>query len=110
MPDIRHIIGNKIREIRKNKKITIEKLAEKANLAYPNLAKIEQGKADPHLTTLERISKALKIPMTDLFLKSSSQMKYDRQKFIKKFTELSKKPEEIKQLVKYLVELENLFQ
>jgi len=110
MPDLCKDIALRIREERKKQHISIERLAEKAGISVAQLGNIEREKSNPHILTLNQIAKALNIPITDLFLKSSTIIEYDRQKFIKKFTELSKKPEIIKQFVKNLVELENLFQ
>lgn len=68
MPEnIRLQLGRKIKEFRKIKGITQQKLAESANIDYKYLQRIE-GKRPPNITveTLARIAKALKINPSDL--------------------------------------------
>jgi FMN phosphatase YigB (HAD superfamily)/DNA-binding XRE family transcriptional regulator len=61
------MLGKKIQNARKNKDITQEELADKANLAYSTIAKIERGAiADPSFSTIVSITKALDLPISDL--------------------------------------------
>lgn len=48
-----------IRPLRKEMEITQTKLADKAGVSQAYIAKIESGKADPKISTLEKISQAL---------------------------------------------------
>ncbi len=41
-------------------------LAAKARMSYTYLCNVENEKADPSLTTLRRLAKALKVRVTDL--------------------------------------------
>lgn len=65
---IRLKIGQKIKEIRKKRGYTQEKLAELASIDYKYLQKIE-GKSPPALKvdTIDRLAKALKISTVKLF-------------------------------------------
>lgn len=65
---IRLKIGKKIKEIRKKRGYTQEKLAELASIDYKYLQKIE-GKSPPALKidTIDRLAKALKISTAKLF-------------------------------------------
>ncbi len=60
-------MGNKIKEIRKKRGITQEKLAELIGTSYKYIQRIE-GKNPPdiRLTTIERLAKALKIKPAEL--------------------------------------------
>jgi transcriptional regulator with XRE-family HTH domain len=59
-------IAKKIKKIRKEKELTQLKLAEKAGIAQSFLSNIENGLQSPSLKNLEKISKALEIPIKDL--------------------------------------------
>ena len=60
-------IGKKIKSIRKNSGLTQEKLAEKINVHPTYIGKIESGKNNPSILLLYKLSKALKIKLSDLF-------------------------------------------
>ncbi|MBN2485103.1 MAG: cupin domain-containing protein [Bacteroidales bacterium] len=52
-------IGNKVRQIRENLKISIEELSERSSLNVDQIAKIESNEIIPSLAPLIRISRAL---------------------------------------------------
>jgi transcriptional regulator with XRE-family HTH domain len=56
----------RIREIRQEKGLSIRALATRAKMGYPYLCNVENGKADPSLSTLRRLAKALKVRVVDL--------------------------------------------
>lgn len=60
-------LGKKLKRARRELGITQEELAERANLSRAYIGYIEQGKNLPALQTLEKIAKALKIRLSDLF-------------------------------------------
>lgn len=65
--DYRVVLGETIREKRKRAGLTIERLAEKANL-HPNyLGRVERGEEHVSVSALIRIAKALRIPVSRLF-------------------------------------------
>jgi len=57
----------RIKEVLKEKKITVVSLAASVGIAQPSMSNIVNGKATPSLETLERIATVLSIPLTDLF-------------------------------------------
>ena len=67
MRTTRELLGARIKELRKNRKLTQEQLSEKINIDPKHLSRIEVGKSYPSLDTLENISKALNVEMKDLF-------------------------------------------
>ena len=67
MSTIIKTLGKRIAKIRKNKGLTIEKLAYENDLSKGNLSEIERGLRDPKITTLEKIAKGLEISLGELF-------------------------------------------
>ena len=55
----RELLGLKIKEYRKNKKLTQEKLAEILELDVGYISKLEVGRNFPTIGTLEKIAKVL---------------------------------------------------
>jgi transcriptional regulator with XRE-family HTH domain len=64
--DHRSILGSAIRKYRRSARLTLEVLAEKAEL-HPNfLGRVERGEEYISLAALRRIARALKIRVRDL--------------------------------------------
>lgn len=61
------ILGARIRELRKNKNLSQEKLAEIVCLEPPSICNIENGKHYPSMQNLEKIVNALGISFGDIF-------------------------------------------
>ena len=61
------LIGKKIKEIRKSKGITQEKLAVRSNVAYTTFTKIENGTIkNPSFKTIVAIAKELDVNFNEL--------------------------------------------
>ena len=58
--------GMHIRKLRKQKGLTMEKLAELADIDYRQVAYIEKGETNVTISTIFALSKALELPMEDL--------------------------------------------
>src|SRR6056297_2846576 len=56
-------MGKKIRYIRKKKKLSLSALASKIDKTSSYLSQIERGLAEPSITALREISRALGVPM-----------------------------------------------
>ena len=69
------IVGNNIRNIRITKGLSQFDLSIKVegNIDYTNISRIEQGRTNPTLLTLYRISKALDVPLIELFSEVDSE-------------------------------------
>lgn len=67
------MIGEKIRSIRKNKKLTIVELSEQINVTSGYISQIERDLISPSLAVLKRLSEALEIPLSALFLENNNQ-------------------------------------
>jgi len=59
--------GKKLRQLRKDRALTQEQLAEKVNVSYQAISNIERGITGPSFATLAQIAKALKVKPGDLF-------------------------------------------
>ncbi len=56
----------RMRAIRERQGLSIRALASKAKMSFTFVCNIENGKADPSLSTLKRVAKALKVKVADL--------------------------------------------
>jgi len=60
-------IGEKIRKLRQQRKISQDRLSKKADLALNTIVKIETGEnPNPTLETLQKIAKALDVSLDQL--------------------------------------------
>jgi transcriptional regulator with XRE-family HTH domain len=56
-------IAMRIKVLRAKRKITQAELAERAGISHGYLARLETGRQDPTISTLEKLAKALKVPV-----------------------------------------------
>lgn len=59
--------GNNLRRIRKGKGLTMEAVANEAEIEYRQLGRIERGEVNTTIISLLRISETLKVDMKVLF-------------------------------------------
>ena len=59
MEDVKCRIGAEIKELRCLKKMSVRKLSEHCGIDFSNIAKIEKGKLNPSLETVDAILKPL---------------------------------------------------
>ncbi|EET84441.1 transcriptional regulator, XRE family [Clostridium carboxidivorans P7] len=57
------MLGPKIREIRQEKGLTLNELADKTGLTASYLSQIERNIIDPSLSSLRKISLSLEVPI-----------------------------------------------
>lgn len=60
-------IGKQIKKLRDLKGISQQDLAAKCNFEKSNLSRLEAGKVNPTLSTLEKVASALEINIIELF-------------------------------------------
>ena len=60
-------IGKRITELRKERNLTMEKLAYISEISKGGLSEIERGLKEPRLSTLIKICETLEIPLKDFF-------------------------------------------
>ena len=82
------LLGTKIRERRKEKKYTLEQLAEKLDVSTTFIGQIERAKGIPSLETLVKIANVLEVS-TDSLLFGDLNNKSGDNHFIKKVVELT---------------------
>lgn len=62
-------IGQKIKLIRKSKKLTQEELGNLCGLSYKFIGEIERGAVNPSMDSIVLIAEALNVTMSDFFAK-----------------------------------------
>jgi transcriptional regulator with XRE-family HTH domain len=59
--------GQRLREIRNQRRMTQEQFAEKLNISVDFLSLVERGRNAPSFETLDRIARRLRLSVADLF-------------------------------------------
>ena len=65
-PDIAVLVGQAISEARAGKGLSQRELSKQTGIIQADISKIEQGKGNPTLLTLQKISKSLDCPLAKL--------------------------------------------
>ena len=96
--NIKKLLGKRIKEIRKSKNLTQDKVAEMIDIETTSLSNIENGKYYPTADNLEKIIKVLDIKPYKLFQFEHLAQKEDLQSEINEL--LNKNPEKITDIYK----------
>ncbi len=67
-------IGQKIKTLRKNKKITLTDLSNKSGLSISTLSDIENGKSSPKASTLNKIANGLNVQLLEIIEHESNNL------------------------------------
>lgn len=67
MPLLQQQFGKRLRQLRRQRDITQEKLAQEADISVEFLSNLERGINAPSFETLERLATALEVSVQDLF-------------------------------------------
>ncbi|WP_258729687.1 helix-turn-helix domain-containing protein [Bacillus atrophaeus] len=89
-------VGQRIKAIRKEKKLTQVQLADKANLSRSYLADIERDRYNPSLSTLESVAGALGIHVSAIVDEENLVKEEPIQYKTKEEKDIAKRMEEIK--------------
>lgn len=113
MSQLVNIVGANIRELRKQKKMTQEELAEKCGLQTSYLAGVERGERNITLQTLDKIAGGLSVNAQKLF-EIDSPIKYLPMEFEEKILMFSnelknKSDKEIDLIIKIANEVFNAY-
>lgn len=65
-------IGDRLRSIRKNKKISIYQVSKETGISQNHISSVELGKRQPTIDTLARLAKPLGITLAELFNEDST--------------------------------------
>ena len=60
------LIGNRVKMIRKEKQLSLQKLSEKSGISISMISQIERGNTDVTLTTLYKLCKGLDVTITSI--------------------------------------------
>ena len=101
MNNILKEFGSKVRELRKSRGLSQEKLAEKAGLHYTYIGAVERGEKNISLQNIEKIAKALDTDIAELFT-FLRQMKKNR--IFEEIVNLlsSRRPKELKTVLRVI--------
>lgn len=67
MSDIKKLLGKKIKQLRKEKNLTQEELAELIEIETPSMSNIERGKFAPSVETLQKLSNVLNVGIWEFY-------------------------------------------
>ncbi|WP_243375056.1 helix-turn-helix transcriptional regulator [Geotalea sp. SG265] len=67
MQTSKELLGARIKEVRKLRQLSQERLAERVGVEPKQISRIEGGKSSPSMDTLESIARELQVEMKDLF-------------------------------------------
>ena len=67
MDKTKKLLGGRIKEIRKLRRLSQEELAERVAIDPKHLSRIEVGRGFPSLDTLENLAKCLNVDLKDFF-------------------------------------------
>jgi transcriptional regulator with XRE-family HTH domain len=59
-------VGKRIQQIRIEKKLSQQDLAAKCNFEKSNMSRLEAGRINPTLSTLEKVANALKVTLAEI--------------------------------------------
>jgi transcriptional regulator with XRE-family HTH domain len=68
--DLPHNIGDFIRDLRRNAKISLRQLAEQAGVSNPYLSQIERGLRKPSAEVLQQLASALRVSTPVMYLRA----------------------------------------
>lgn len=74
---LRQKFGARVRQLRKTRRWTQEKLAEKAGMEYKHLGAIERGEKNVTINNIERIAHGLAVEPHQLFLFSLESLRLE---------------------------------
>lgn len=76
--DLKQRLGARLRAFRQERKLTQEQIAEAIERTPEAISNIERGQSLPSLDTLERLAKALDVPLAEFFDKDETSTNRQR--------------------------------
>lgn len=108
MSDIARIIGKRLRGYRAAQGLSQERLAERAGLHPTYIGQVERGEKNLTVESLEKIMRALGVPMAEVFEvieEQNEERNYPRQAYE---LLLARSPEQQESLINILSEIDKL--
>jgi transcriptional regulator with XRE-family HTH domain len=78
MDNVRVLVGERIRTLRKERGWSQEELGEKADLHHTYVGAVERGEKNASIDTLDKIADALGMEIVDLFTLTKGKMDVDK--------------------------------
>ena len=100
-----HLVGSRIRELRKGRHLTQTELSEKIGVAQSDLSRMEQGEYKVGLDTLFKILQVFDLKMGEFFGETDTPTDPETRAMVSEFQELS---EEARQEVRDFVRFKRL--
>lgn len=72
--DVKKLVGERIRELRKARGLSQEELGWKSDLHYTHIGSIERGEKNSSVETLVKVARGLNVKINDLFDFPSTQV------------------------------------
>jgi transcriptional regulator with XRE-family HTH domain len=66
-------ISEKLRSLRKSKKMTLKDVADRAGCTGAYISQLEKGRANPSIATLKRIASVFNVKITDFFIEDDNE-------------------------------------
>ena len=104
MSDLKKALGKKIKQIRKEKQLTQERLAELINIEIPSLSNIETGKFAPSIETLQKLSEVLEVEPWEFYY--FNEISNEKMKKVI-YEKIDKNPSLIKVVYNFIIALES---
>ena len=76
MKEIMEVFGKRLKQLRKERKMTQEELAEKLSLHNSYIGLLERGERIPSLITLDKIAKYFGVKSSDLIMEEKKSDKF----------------------------------
>src|ERR1700693_4706551 len=97
-----HLVGSRIRELRKGHHLTQTELSEKIGIAQSDLSRMEQGEYRVGLDTLFKILHVFELKMGDFFGETERAQDAEARELVGEFLELSSEAQrEVRDFVRF---------
>jgi transcriptional regulator with XRE-family HTH domain len=97
-----HLVGSRIRELRKRQRLTQTELSEKIGVAQSDLSRMEQGEYKVGLDTLFKILQVFDLKMSEFFGETEKPSGEDERQLVTSFQALSEEARrEVLEFVKF---------
>jgi transcriptional regulator with XRE-family HTH domain len=84
-----HLVGSRIRELRKGRHLTQTELSEKIGIAQSDLSRMEQGEYKVGLDTLFKVLQVFDLKMGEFFGETEDPRAQETRALVQEFQELS---------------------
>ena len=66
MPTMSPHLGDRIRQLRRERLLTQEELSERSGVGVTSIIRVERGQVEPRFTTIRKLAKALEVEPREL--------------------------------------------